>query len=119
MAITGVAIADPIIWDRIIYIGTDHVWTCRRVTVDGVPIIPSAIKAQIRNKPYGVLWSELQAEIDPIEGWMTFTLLKEDTTDPDWRGRKTGTWDVEVVYGDTTLRWVEGTITVSQEVTLS
>lgn len=114
----AVAIADPIIWDRIIYVGTDHVWTCRRITVDGDPIIPSSISAHVRNKPYGALWADLDATIDPVEGWLTFSLPKEGTTDPDWRGRKTGVWDVEVIFEGDTLRWVEGAITVSQEVTL-
>jgi hypothetical protein len=115
----AVAIADPIVWDRIIYVGTDHVWTCRRITIDDVPIIPDSAWAQVRNKHYGVLWATLDVVIDPIEGWLTFRLPKETTiADPDWRGRKTGVWDVEVEYAGEILRWIEGAITVSQEVTL-
>ena len=118
MAITGVAIADPIKWDRIIYVGTDHVWTFRRVTVDGAPIIPTAAYAHIRNKPYGVLWVNIDVEVDPVLGWITCSVSVEDTADPDWHGRKDGVWDVEVDYSGGHLRWVEGIITVSQEVTL-
>jgi hypothetical protein len=114
----NVAIADPITWDRIIYLGTDHVWTCRRVTIDAVPIIPDMAYAQIRNKPYGVLWATIDVTVDPIQGWITCTLLKEDIEDSDWQGRKTGVWDIEVDYSGMRLRWVEGAITVSQEVTI-
>jgi len=116
----AVAIADPIKWDRIIYVGTDHVWTCRRVTIAGVPIIPDEAFAEIRNKPYGVLWATPDVVIDPVEGWITMTLPKETTIDdPDWHGRKAGVWDLEVNFMGDRLRWVEGVITVSQEVTLS
>jgi len=118
MAEVGVAIADPIVWDRVLYVGTDHIWTCRRVTIDGVPVIPEEAFAHIRNKPYGALWVEVSVSVDPVEGWITCEVLKEVFLDPDWRGRKEGVWDIEVILGDTRLRWVQGTITVSQEVTL-
>lgn len=118
MAEVGVAIADPITWDKILYVGTDHVWTCRRVTIDGVPIIPTEAYSHIRNKPYGVLWVDIDVTVDATEGWITCTVPKEIFDNPDWRGRKTGVWDIEVDFEGNRLRWVEGAITVSQEVTL-
>lgn len=114
----AVAIADPITWDRIIYVGTDHVWTCRRVTIDGDPIIPSMAYAQIRNKPYGALWANIDTTVDPVEGWITCTVPLAMTADPDWRGRSKGVWQIEVDFEGDRLRWVEGIITVSQEVPL-
>lgn len=119
MAITGVAIADPIKWDRIIYVGTDHVWTFRRVTVDGVPIIPDAAYCHIRNKPYGALWVDVNVTVDPVDGWIECSIPVDATTDTDWHSRSAGVWDVEVDIDGGHLRWVEGAITVSQEVTLA
>ena len=115
----NVAIADPITWDKILYVGTDHVWTCRRVDTNLNPIIPDEAFAQIRNKPYGVLWVDIDVTVDPVDGWITCTVPKEYTADPDWQGRKAGVWDIEVILDGNRLRWVHGAVTVSQEVTLS
>lgn len=118
-------ISQPIDHDLVVYQGTDHEWAFRRVTADGTPVIPTAARAQIRSRHGGDVWATLdstaatgpRATIDPDTGWVTLVLPHADTEDAAWDGRRSGVWDLEVTAAGLRRRWVQGAVTVSQEVT--
>jgi len=114
---TTTTTAEPVRWDRTIYRGTDHSWVVRRVSENGTPYIPEIAHAQIRPYYRGPIWIDCGIQIDPIEGWITITIPQTDTADPEWDTRATGIWDLEVDMNGERLRWVQGGITVSQDVT--
>ncbi|GMM94766.1 hypothetical protein [Microbacterium sp. MTN4-26] len=109
--------SEPIRWDRMVYVGTDHEWTQRRVDAEGSPIIPTEAQAQLRNRHGGTLWTECITEIDDVDGWVTVRIPASATATDAWSKRERGVWDLEVVVGGKRLRWAEGAVTVSQEVT--
>lgn len=109
--------SEPVRWDRTVYRGTDHAWTVRRVDPAGIPQIPDAAAAQLRGYFGGPLWLELTCTIDPVDGWITISIPKEETEDPEWDTRVRGVWDLEVVNAVGTLRWLQGTVEISQDVT--
>lgn len=111
------AVDAPVRWDRTIYRGTDHLWECRRVDGAGDPIIPTSAEAQVR-RDYGTeVWIDIDITIDPVDGWMTLSIPEADTIGPEWDKRTDGRWDLEVVVSGQRLRWAQGLITVSQDVT--
>lgn len=110
-------VAEPIVRDITIYCGTDQEWLFRRkLETDGL-IIPSEARAQIRGNFGGKLWFEMPVSIDANEGWLSVTIPHAETSKPEWSTRIQGVWDLEVVVDNIRMRWVMGTVTVSQEVT--
>lgn len=109
----------PIEWDRILVVGTDHLWVLRRTTQDHVPIIPTNVHAQIRSATNGDLWVECSITVDATEGWIYIRIPVDATADAVWRQRKMGKWDLEAVSNGLKERWVYGDVVVSQETTLS
>lgn len=114
---TQLAIDEPVRWDLRINRGTDHEWTCRRVDGNLDPIIPDEIAAQVRRSPRGELWCDLVPTLDEETGWITLSLDEAGTAADVWDLRRNGVWDLEVVVSGRRLRWAEGTVTVSQDVT--
>jgi hypothetical protein len=106
----------PIRHDFTIYRGTDHVLQFQRVNENNVPIIPSAGKAQVRSSFQGALWVECVVAID-AEGIISVSIPESATASAAWDSRVAGKWDLEVVVAGKRLRWVEGNVTVSQDVT--
>ena len=113
-----IAVSEPIVLDRTIYVGTDHLWALRRLS-DGVPIIPSSAKAQIRSSTNDALWVECGIAIDFVNGWITIIIPVAATNDPAWKSRIEGLWDLEVIVETYKYRWAQGKVTISDEVTLS
>jgi len=111
-----VAIGEPITYDLTIYQGTDHEWFFRRLREDDTPIVPSAVEAQIRNKPDGNVWVELDATFEP-DGWIKLSLPATATETPVWYERENGAWDMKVTLDGKFYRWVMGAVNVSQEIT--
>lgn len=111
------ALGEPVKWDRTIYRGTDHEWVLRRVDGNGDPVIPTSAQAQVRYRPGGEVWADLGVEIDGTEGWVSLTLAHEVTEAQVWDNRKVGAWDLEVVVAGERLRWVMGSVVVSQDIT--
>lgn len=109
--------AEPVRWDRTIYRGTDHAWTARRVDSLGEPLIPTSAKAQVRSSYGGALWVECGIAIDALTGWITISIPEEATASDAWASRTSGVWDLEVVLNGQRLRWAEGRVSVSQDVT--
>lgn len=110
-------LAEPIKWNRTIYRGTDHAWQLRRVSEDGTPIVPTSAQAQVRGGYGGTVWVETDIEIDPVDGWLTVRIPEAATTGVEWDSRAVGVWDLEVVVAGQRVRWVQGRIDVSQDVT--
>ena len=117
---------EPSTWDRVIRRGTDHTWSRRRVDqTTGLPIIPQYAHAQVRDRVGGAVWLDLlstavsgpRIAIDPATGWVTVIIPRDATEDPGWDARSAGRWDGEVDVDGQRLRWWEGKIVVSQDVT--
>lgn len=115
----------PATWDRVIRRGTDHSWGLRRVdSVSGNPVIPNGAHAQVRSSARGELFLDLvvgtsgpHIEIDGTGGYVYLIIPKEATEGAEWDCRKTGVWDLEVDVSGVRYRWVQGRISVSQDVT--
>lgn len=109
--------SEPVRWDRVIYRGTDHQWTCRRIDAASAPIIPTSAAAQVRKSHGGALWVQAEIAIDPVDGWITISIPEEATAGAEWDTRTEGVWDLEVEVSGQRLRWAEGRVNVSQDVT--
>lgn len=106
---------EPIRHDVTLYLGTDQVLLkTRRFDTD--IITPTSGKAQIRSRHGGALWLECTVTVD-VDGWVTVSVPEESTTDEEWANRSQGVWDLEVVVEGNRLRWAEGNVKISQEVT--
>lgn len=110
-------LTEPVTWNRTIYRGTDHAWQLRRVTEEGAPLIPTSAQAQVRGGYGQAVWIETDIEIDPVDGWLTVRISEADTAGVEWDAYAVGVWDLEVVLNGQRVRWVQGRIDVSQDVT--
>ena len=111
-----VVVSEPITHDITVYQGTDHQWLFRRKREDDSVIMPDSAEAQIRDKPDGKVWADLDISID-AEGWIRVSLPASATSDRLWYSRSKGAWDLKVTVGGLVYRWVMGIVTVSQEIT--
>lgn len=108
--------------DLILAQGADNSFEFRySETVDEVvtPVDLSgwSARGQIRRSPGGELWVELQPTLDS-EGVVSFSIGHAVTEDAAWDRRSSGVWDLELIDPDGKVtRFVEGTVTVSHDVT--
>lgn len=118
-------IDEPVRWDRTIWRGTDHAWQLRRVDGEGVPVVPSSARAQVRQWYGGDIWLDMSSDaldgpritVEPVTGWISIVIPEASTEGAEWDTRDEGVWDIEVVVGGATYRWAMGSVRVSQDVT--
>lgn len=100
--------------------GADNEYSFRYLSAEGAPVDMTGYtaRAQIRNTVRGDLWLEL-TDIDlGSDGTITVTIGHDITEHQVWAKRHGGVWDLELVDPNgKVLRFVEGKVTVSHEVT--